>query len=129
MLRPYSVAAPAAGTVTFRTKEGEPLRNGATLARLHPAAGETIDVISPVGGTLERRAVPDGASVSTQEAIAVIAPGEDQAWEALRALYLVGQPEDLPDIESPRWNNGKMSDRIHQQAVATAQAIRTRRCP
>ncbi|MGA2628882.1 MAG: HEAT repeat domain-containing protein [Terriglobia bacterium] len=129
MLRPYSVVAPAAGTVTFRIKESESLRNGVTLARLQPVAGDSIDVISPVGGTLQRRAVPDSANVSAQEAIAVIAPGEDQVWEALRALYLVGKTEDLPDVESPTWNNAKMSDRVHQQAVATAQAIRARRCP
>jgi hypothetical protein len=126
MLRPYSVVAPAAGTVTFRVKEREPLRNGVTLARIQPAAGESIDVISPVGGTLQSRAVPDGASVSAQEAIAVIAPGEDQVWEALRALYLVGKPEDLPDVERSTSSNAKISGRIHQQAVATAQAIRAR---
>ena len=129
MLRPYSVVASAAGTVTFRIKESESLRNGVTLARIQPAAGASIDVISPVGGTLERRAVPDGASVSAQESIALIAPGEDQVWEALRALYLVGKTDDLPDIESSTWSNAKMSDRVHQQAVATAQAIRARRCP
>ena len=126
MLRPYSVVAPASGTVTFRIKEGESLRNGATLARFQPAAGESIDVISPVGGTLQCRAVPDGASVSAQGAIAVIAPGEDQVWEALCALYLVGKSDDLPDIERYASGNAKMSDRVRQQALVTARAIRER---
>jgi len=41
-------------------------------------------------------------------------------WESLRALYLVGRPEDLPEVDrflrSP-------SPQISQQANATSRAI------
>jgi hypothetical protein len=53
-------------------------------------------------------------------------PGADQVWEALRGLYLVGQPEDLPDIERYRLAQVGLPDRLRRQAVLTAQAIRTR---
>lgn len=54
------------------------------------------------------------------------AAGQDQAWEALRALYLVGRPEDLVEVERCTREQEHMPDRIRRQAALTAQAIRTR---
>ncbi len=56
-------------------------------------------------------------------------PESDQVWEALRGLYLVGQPEDLPAVESIARGIGDSRNRIREQAVLTAQAIRGRSEP
>jgi hypothetical protein len=56
-----------------------------------------------------------------------LSPGSEQVWEALRALYLVGQASDLPDVE--RFAAGTVPGipaRIQQQAVLTAAEIRRR---
>jgi hypothetical protein len=50
-------------------------------------------------------------------------PDSGQAWEALRGLYLVGLPDDLPAVERLVED---APDRIREQAVLTAQAIRIR---
>ncbi len=126
MLEPYSVTAPAAGVVTFRFKEGEDVRNGEAVASIEPVRGKTVDVVSPISGPLERRSVSPQATVAPGDRVAVIAPSEDQVWEALRALYLVGTPEDLPAIESFARPLPGISDRIRQQAALTAEAIRQR---
>jgi hypothetical protein len=39
-----------------------------------------------------------GANVAAGAEIAVVDPSTEQVWEALRALYLIGQPDDLPAI-------------------------------
>lgn len=54
------------------------------------------------------------------------APGQDQVWETLRALYLVGRPEDLHEVEQCAREQEHIPDRIRRQASFTAQAIRTR---
>jgi hypothetical protein len=47
-------------------------------------------------------------------------------WEALRALYLVGEPEDLPAIRIYERDLPEIPDRVKQQAILTEQAIRDR---
>jgi len=56
----------------------------------------------------------------------VVDPGETQVWEALRALYIVGTPEDLPAIARYELEQPGLSDRIRQQAILTEHAIRQR---
>jgi HEAT repeat protein len=68
------------------------------------------------------------AADSPQQArIAMRAQDRDgQVWEGLRALYLVGQPQDLVEVERYERGVQGMPARIRQQAVLTAKAIRTR---
>jgi HEAT repeat protein len=126
VLEPYSLAAPVAGEVKYRFGEKEPVRNGVAVARIQPAAGDEVDVISPVSGRLERRALRDGARVAAGDLVAVIAPGEDQVWEALRALYLVGTAEELAPVERLARGVEGYSELTRQQAASTAAAIRKR---
>ena len=58
--------------------------------------------------------------------IATIDPAVDQVWEALRALYLVGAPEDLPAVTPYERELPEIPDHIRQQAVLTENAIRER---
>jgi hypothetical protein len=50
-----------------------------------------------------------------------------QVWEALRALYLVGRPPDLEDVERYTRPIPGLPDTITRQAALTAQAIQSRK--
>ena len=58
--------------------------------------------------------------------VAVIAPDTEQVWEALRALYLVGQLEDLPAVTAYERDLPDVPERVREQAVLTEKAIRER---
>jgi len=127
MLQPFTLTAPDSGTIKFRIKEQDAVRNGSIIARLHPAGSDQQrDVLSPVGGTIARLLIKNGATATAGDEVAVIDPDEGQVIEALRALYLVGQPQDLDDVERFDRGASNMSERVRQQAEATARAIRQR---
>jgi hypothetical protein len=56
----------------------------------------------------------------------VIDPGTEQVWEALRALYLVGQLDDLAAVRPYQRDLPDVSNDIRQQALETEKAIRAR---
>jgi len=124
LLRPYTLVAPQAGRVRFRLKPGDPVDSGGGVAQIQDAGAPPVDVRSPLTGHLEQQVAKEGAQAEAGAPIAVLSPGEQQVWEALRALYLVGQPDDLADVD--RYANGVagMPERVRQQATLTAQAIR-----
>ncbi len=127
MLQPFTLGAPDAGTIKFRMKEQDTVRNGSIIARILPAEGDSRrDLVSPVGGTIARLLTWDGATVAAGDAVAIFDPDESQVIESLRALYLVGQPQDLDDVERFARGMPNMSERVRQQAEATARAIRER---
>jgi HEAT repeat protein len=126
LLRPYTLVAPQAGSLTFQLKEGDPVRSGSAVARIREGDAAAVEVRSPLSGQLERWVVKDGARVAAGDKIGVLSPGQEQVWEALRALYLVGRPEDLEAIELYARGSSGMPARIRQQAALTAEAIRKR---
>jgi multidrug efflux pump subunit AcrA (membrane-fusion protein) len=127
MLQPFTIGAPEPGTIWFRMKEQDDVRNGSIIARIRLGeSGPLRDILSPVGGTIARLLTRDGASVAAGEPVAVIDPDEGQVVESLRALYLVGQPQDLEEVERFVRRAPNMSERVRQQAEATARAIRER---
>jgi len=126
MLRPYVVRASADGTVQYRLPEGNVAERGTLLARLETSRG-TLEVSSPVPGTVEKWMAEKQSRVAAEQEILVLAPGSEQVWEALRALYLVGRAEDLPEVE--RYARGAvrdLADEVQQQASLTAAEIRRR---
>ncbi|MBZ5514442.1 MAG: hypothetical protein LAN62_06300 [Acidobacteriia bacterium] len=130
MLEPFSLRAPQAGTITFRLREGEPVRRGTVVARIESSASRPVDVVSPVAGEFGRRTVADGGTVAAGAVVAETSPDEGQVWEALRALYLVGTQEDLADVERfaamPLTGAPAMPARVREQAALTAESIRRR---
>ena len=126
MLRPFAVKSPAAGTLSYQLPVGNPAERGTLLARIETGQG-TLDIQSPLAGTVERRLAEDQTNVKAGEEILVLAPGTEQVWEALRALYLVGRAEDLPEVE--RYVRGEvpdMAEEVQRQATLTAAEIRRR---
>ncbi len=81
----------------------------------------TLDV--SVGGAA------DTSTVVVGQEIVLIMPSHEMVWEALRALYLVGQPEDLPDVERFMRPVEGAPAQIATQASLTAQKIRERSRP
>ena len=129
MLRSFTLTAPQAGTLSFRLKEDDPVRNGGIVARLQAGDAKPVAVLSPVAGTLDRRIAADGAHVAAGDPLAILAPGEEQVWESLRALYLVGTPDDLEDVDRFARGVPRISDRVRQQAALTAATIHRRAGP
>ncbi len=127
MLEPFTIDAPAAGVIKFRMNVQDNVRNGTIIARIRPAGSDQQqDVVSPVGGTIRRFLAPEGSTVAPGGGVAVISPDEGQVVETLRALYLVGQPDDLADVDRFARGAPGMSDRVRAQAQETARAIRER---
>ena len=127
MLQPLTLNAPRAGRLEFRAREGDSMQSGGIVARLSVANdGNPVDVVSPIAGSVARLAAKDRAQVGAGDAIAVISPGETQVFEALRALLLVGHAASLPEVDRFAAGVPGMSDRVRQQALLTAQAIRQR---
>lgn len=126
LLRPYTVVAPQAGLLHYRLKPGDPVESGGAIAQLKKGSAPPVDVRSPLAGRLDQQVTNDGAQVEAGTPIAVLSPGEQQVWEALRALYLVGRPEDLADVERYASGVAGMPERVRQQATLTAQAIHKR---
>jgi hypothetical protein len=126
LLEPVSLTATSAGEIKYRLSEDDAVRSGVALARIQPAVGDPADVLSPVAGRLARRALRDGAMVSAGDLVAVVAPGEDQVWEALRALQLVGTAEELPVMERYARGVDGYSEPLRRQAALAAEATRKR---
>jgi HEAT repeats len=126
MLQPYELAAPAAGKIDYRLRKTDEVQTNHVVARIDTGAAKPLDVRSPVEGVFERRAVEDGSAVATGETIAVINPSEQEVWESLRGLYLVGGARSLAEVERFARGVPGISDRVRQQAALTAQAIQKR---
>jgi hypothetical protein len=125
LLQPAVLAAPSAGLVTDTDKIATPIHQGGVIAKLQDGQ-QTIEVRSPITGRIRTLSVQKGANVTPGAAIATVAPGDAQVWEALRALYLIGQLDDLPAVLPYERELPEISDRLRQQAVSTDQAIRER---
>lgn len=127
MLRSYSVKLPFAGTVNTVLPVNSSVSREAMVARVRDERGTVQEIRAPVAGKIERVSASEGASLAAGEELLVLAPDGKNAWEALRALYLVGAADDLPEVE--RYARGEvagMSDESKKQAALTAEAIKSR---
>lgn len=122
MLEPVKVTVPQSGRVTDLAKVGEAIRQNGTIAKLD-VNGTKLEVRSPIAGRVRSFSVVRGAQVQTGSELAVMDPAPEQVWEALRALYLVGQKEDLPAVTAYGKNSPNMPDRVRDQAILTEKAI------
>ena len=127
MLRPCIIRSPGAGVLSFHLAERDAVTTGTLVARMKAAGRESLEIRSPLPGRVYKRLAADGQRVPPGDAILLISPAPAQVWEALRALVLIGRPEDLPQVEEfarASDEESGVSPNIRQQAVLTAQAIR-----
>ena len=121
MLRPLEMTAPIAGRVVARAKPGDAINHSTVLLRIE--GQEAADVRSPIVGRVKTILVSDGQEVKSGDQIAVLEPGVEQAWEALRALYLIGTAEDLDLVRQYKKQSPDYPDRVRQQAELAEQAM------
>ncbi len=125
LLQPAKVTAPQSGKVTDASAVGTAIHQGGMIAKLQ-SGGETIEVRSPITGRLRELAAQPGQTITAGAEIATIDPGTEQIWEALRALYLIGQPDDIAAILPYERELPDIPDHVRQQAIETEKAIRER---
>ncbi len=126
LLQSANIVAPTAGKLTDTAKVGTAVREGGLVATIR-SGDKTVEARSPLTGRVAIVNMARGAQVAAGAQLAVVDPGEDQVWEALRALYVVGTPDELPVIARYEHEQPGLSDRIRQQAILTEHAIRQRR--
>jgi pyruvate/2-oxoglutarate dehydrogenase complex dihydrolipoamide acyltransferase (E2) component len=119
------LTAPITGNVVDADRPGTAIRQGGLIAKLQNDQ-QTVEVRSPIAGRIRTLFAQSGHPVTAGAELATIDSAVDQVWEALRALFLIGQPEDLPAITPYERDLPEIPDHIRQQAVLTDKAIRDR---
>lgn len=125
LLQPARVVAPQAGKVLDTGKLGAAVHQTGLIAKLE-TGGRVSEIRSPITGRIRSLSVQSGRTVTSGQEVAVVAPETEQVWEALRALYLVGQMEDLRAITPFERDLPDVPERVREQAVLTEKAIRER---
>jgi hypothetical protein len=126
LLQPARISAPVDGHVVDADRPGTAIHQGGLLAKLATAGSSVlVEIRSPIPGRIRSVSQP-GANVAAGAEVAVVDPGTAQVWEALRALYLVGQIDDLAAIRPYERDLPDISNDVREQAAETEKAIRTR---
>jgi hypothetical protein len=106
------------------------LREGGVVAKLGVAVVTdgtgVVELRSPITGRVRTIETQRGRQVHPGDLVAVVDPAIEQVWEALRALYLVGLPEDLDAIRPYERDLPSISNDVRKQAVETEKAIQAR---
>jgi len=125
LLQARKISAPITGRVIDADRPGTAIRQGGLIAQLQNNQ-QTVEVRSPTSGRIRTLFAQTGQTVQAETELATIDPAIEQAWEALRALYLIGQPEDLPAVAPYERELPEIPDHLRQQAILTDKAIRDR---
>jgi biotin carboxyl carrier protein len=125
MLGPYTVKAQRTGVLSIRLKPGDAINPGTLLAHITIGSDKT-EVRSEVPGTIRQWISSDNAQITTGEPLLLVDPSPEMVWESLRALFLIGQKEDLPAVNSYVGGAGGMPPQIQQQAALTQREISAR---
>ena len=129
LLQPVAITTPTAGRVMDTAAPGTAIHQGGLIAKLRDSDGDrqqTSELRSPITGRVRTLSTATGASVVPGTTIATVEPGEEQVWEALRALYLIGQLEDLPSIRPYERELPEVPERLRRQATEAERAIQER---
>jgi HEAT repeat len=126
LLQPARVVASVTGRVIDADRPGTAIHQGGLLAKVAATGSlQVVEIRSPIPGRI-RSVAQTGANVSAGSEVAVVDPATEQVWEALRALYLVGQVDDLPTIRPYERDLPDISDDVRRQATETEKAIQQR---
>jgi hypothetical protein len=99
---------------------------GAPLARIRRADGTAVEIHASEAGRIDAISAADGKNVEPGIELMTLWPSADQVWEALRALFILGQPDDISYVQPYTRPTPAMPDRIQKQAASTIEAIRDR---
>jgi hypothetical protein len=123
VLKPYSLKAPADGSIASSLHEDSTVARRALLARIQQPDGKVVEIRSPLPGRVNKILKPNGSQVARDDEVLDLISDEDSVWEALRGLALVGTKDDLQLIQAYATSQ---SGRIKEQATLTARAIESR---
>jgi HEAT repeat protein len=126
MLKPSAIGAPVAGALDERLKPGDTINAGTLVGRIDTPDRSRTELRSQIPGTIERWMVADKTAVTAGQPVLLVNPSSDEIFEALRALYLIGEPQDLPAVEEFARGAADLPSTVRQQAELTANAIRSR---
>jgi len=125
LLQPARIISHDSGRIIDSDRPGPPIHQGGLIAKLQNGHEQILEIRSPIPGRI-RSIAGTGANIVAGAEVALIDPANEQVWEALRALYLIGQPDDLPAIRPYQRDLPDISNDVRQQALETEQAIRKR---
>jgi hypothetical protein len=125
LLQPAHIASPESGRILDSDRPGTAVHQGGLIAKLEFANKQIAEIRSPIPGRI-RTVAGTGANVAAGSEIAIVDPANDQVWEALRALYLIGQPDDLPAVRAYERDLPDISNDVRRQAVETERAVHER---
>jgi hypothetical protein len=125
LLEPARITSPQSGRILDSDRPGTAIHQGGLIAKLEYGDKQTTEIRSPIPGRI-RSVAGTGANIAAGSEIAVIDPASEQVWEALRALYLIGKPDDLAAIRPYERDLPDVSNDVRQQAVETERAIRSK---
>lgn len=124
LLQPAKLMAPQAGKLVDTSSVGTMIHQNGIVAKLEGAP--EVEVRSPISGRIRTLSAQTGQTVAAGAELATVDPGTDQVWEALRALYIIGQTDDLPFVLPYERDLADVPTHIRQQATETERAIRER---
>jgi hypothetical protein len=124
LLQPAHVTSALAGRIVDSDRPGTSIHQGGLIAKLQ-SGQQTVEIRSPIPGRI-RSVAGTGADLAAGAEIAVVEPSTEQVWEALRALYLIGQADDLPAVLPYERDLPDISDDVRRQGFETEKAIRER---
>jgi hypothetical protein len=125
LLQPAKLVSEHTGKLVDVSRVGTTIHQGGLIAKIQDG-DQIFEARSPFTGRLRSVAASVGQPVSAGQEFAVVDPGTEQVWEALRALYLIGQMGDLPAVLAYERELPEIPDHIRQQAKETERAIRER---
>jgi biotin carboxyl carrier protein len=118
MLRPQRVNSPAAGKVNYRLKVGDYANPGTLLAHV-----DQREVRAELPGEVREQLAVEGAAVQQGAPLLELSADTQHAWEAMRALYLVGTRDDLDEV---RPFLRSVNEKLREQAQQTVTRIEGR---
>jgi hypothetical protein len=124
LLQPAHVTSLQSGRIVDADRPGTAIHQNGLIAK-QQYGNETVEIRSPIPGRI-RSVAGTGANIAAGAEIAVVDPSTEQVWEALRALYIIGQSDDLPAVLPYERDLPDISNDVRQQAVETEKAIRAR---
>jgi biotin carboxyl carrier protein len=124
MLQPSFVVTHEPAHVVDVVNAGASVKQLGSVAHLRIGT-YAYTVRAPIAGKVAKVNVKADKDIAAGTQIAVLEPSADEQLEALRALYAVGEPEDLPMIEGMA-NSPDAPEKVRQQASLTDRSIRDR---
>ena len=126
LLQPAQITAPRAGQIVDADRPGAAIHQGGLIAKLSTlGSSQPSEIRSPIPGRI-RSVAQTRTNVAAGAEVAVVDPAAEQVWEALRALFLIGQPEDLAAIRAYERDLPDISNDVREQAQETDKAINAR---